>query len=326
MEREELRSRIFGVPASEFDELALHVFRYQYERNPVYQSFCSRLNKSPDNVNRITDIPFLPVELFKTHRIATGAFTNALVFESSGTTGSVPSRHYLPDQSLYLESFTRCFRIFFGAPSDWVMLALLPSYLDRSGSSLVYMVDQLMEQSGRSENGFYLTDHGSLYRRLLETEANGTRALLWGVSFALLDLADYRKLKLRHTLIVETGGMKGRRREIIREELHERLKDAFGVDQICSEYGMTEMLSQAYALQHGVFESPPWLRIIARELNDPLDAGVKSGAANIIDLANLDSCSFLATADLVRIHSDHRFEVLGRADNEDIRGCNLMID
>lgn len=326
MEREELRRKIFGVPASEFDELALRVFRFQYEQNAVYKRFCSRLNKSPDNVSGITGIPFLPVELFKTHRVVAGAYPHALVFESSGTTGSVPSRHYLPDPSLYQESFTRSFRIFFGAPSDWVMLALLPSYLGRSGSSLVYMVDQLMQQSGRSENGFYLSDHGSLYRRLQQTEASGTRALLWGVSFALLDFAEYSKLKLRHTVIVETGGMKGRRREIIREELHERLKDAFGVDQICSEYGMTEMLSQAYALQHGVFESPPWLRIMARELNDPLEAGVRSGAANIIDLANLDSCSFLATADLVKIHGDHRFEVLGRTDNEDIRGCNLMVD
>ncbi len=325
---ESLEKRIFSVSGSQdFENLALDVFHFQYQNCTVYQKFCDALDVDANTVQTLIDIPFLPVELFKKHRIVSFSGKEEVVFSSSGTTGSIPSKHYVYDLKLYEKSFLESFRLFYGYPADYCVLALLPAYLERKGSSLVYMVDRLIRASGHPLSGFYLDELIKLSANLEALMADRQKVLLLGVSFALLDLAEQYPMALSGTIIMETGGMKGRRREMIREELHDTLCTAFGQKTIHSEYGMTELLSQAYSNGDGLFATPPWMRVLIRESNDPLaylEAG-RAGGINIVDLANLYSCSFIATQDLGRLNHDGTFEVLGRFDNSDVRGCNLMI-
>lgn len=326
MDRKHLARSIFEVETKTFDDLALEVFRYQYENNAVYREFCNLLSKKTAAVQSIEDIPFLPIELFKTHRVVSGNAPVQKVFRSSGTTGSINSSHHVSDLTCYEESFTRCFKRFFGAADKYCLLALLPSYLERNDASLVYMIEHLISQTKHPYSGFFLYNQEDLKNTLTRLDAMDQPVLLIGVTFALLDFAEKYPLQLNHALIMETGGMKGRRREMIREELHQRLKDGFGTDKIYSEYGMTELLSQAYYLEDKKFHPPPWMRVRIRDVNDPLQPAEdgSTGAINIIDLANLDSCSFIATADLGKAYPDGTFDVTGRMDQGDIRGCNLM--
>ncbi len=309
--------------------MALQIFRYQYQHNDVYQKYCNFLNKSPQNVGKITQIPFLPVEFFKTQRVYAAQSAPEIVFTSSGTTGLQTSKHPVADIQLYEQSFIRSFERFFGKVNNYCILALLPAYLERQGSSLIYMVENLIRLSSHPKSGFYLYNHNELIDTLQTLEAQQTPVILFGVSFALLDLAEKfpRNFKLKHTTVIETGGMKGRRKEMIRTELHEILKQAFGVEYIASEYGMTELLSQAYMTADNHFTAPPWMKIFIRDVNDPftfLPDG-KTGGINIIDLANIYSCSFIETKDLGKKLSSNTFDVLGRFDNSDIRGCNLLV-
>ncbi|MEZ4809521.1 MAG: acyl transferase [Allomuricauda sp.] len=319
--------RIFSISnPREFERLALEVFQFQYTHNPQYKTFCELLGKPPSKIRHTSDIPFLPIEFFKTHKVATSQQPPEVIFESSGTTKSAISRHYVPDLGLYRQSFLKGFAEFYGPVETYCVLALLPSYLEREGSSLVYMVNEFITRSQHPESGFYLYDLEALKQQLIHLENQQTKTLLIGVSFALLDLAEQFPLPLKHTVIMETGGMKGRRKELIRKELHSVLKTAFGVPKIHSEYGMTELLSQAYSQGDGLFKTPPWMKIMVRDTEDPLtlqNHGV-TGGINVIDLANVYSCSFIATQDLGRAYPNETFEVLGRFDHSDIRGCNLM--
>lgn len=327
----EWNHNIFNVSARDLDALALEIFRFQYGHNSIYKSYVDALRINPANITQMQDIPFLPIRFFKSHRVITGEFGPVASFESSGTTGSINSKHYIKDLSIYRESFTKGFELFYGPANDWCIIGLLPSYLERSNSSLVVMVDELVKQSGHPQSGFYLNEYDKLVNVLQALEAKGQPALLIGVSFALLDLAAMHPIPLRHTVIMETGGMKGRRKEMIRHEMHDLLKRSFQVPAIHSEYGMTELLSQAYSKGNGIFQCPPWMKVVLREEEDPLTIkevkGVKpvSGVINVIDLANIHSCSFIATDDAGRLYADGRFEVLGRIDNSDIRGCSLMV-
>lgn len=325
---ESLVQRIFSASESQdFENLALDVFHFQYQNCTVYQKFCDALDLDVNAVQALNNIPFLPVELFKKHQVVSFNGDPEIVFSSSGTTGSIRSTHYVYDLKLYEKSFLKSFRLFYGDPSDYCILALLPAYLEREGSSLVYMADQLIKASGHPLGGFHLNDLGVLNEKLKMLMDVDQKILLIGVSFALLDLAEQYPMPLKNTIVMETGGMKGRRREMIRHELHQQLCDAFGQTVIHSEYGMTELLSQAYSKGDGLFTAPPWMRVLIRESNDPL-AFVNdgcTGGVNIVDLANIYSCSFIATQDLGKINPDGSFEVLGRFDNSDVRGCNLMI-
>lgn len=333
--RDELRRQIFKVAESDFEKLAMEIFQYQFAENDVYRRYCELIGRTRERVKKMVEIPFLPVEFFRTHQIKTSRFNPREIFSSSGTTGSAPSRHYVMDPGLYEESFQRAFEIFFGRSDEYAMLALLPSYLERDDSSLIFMVEGLMEKGNHPANGFFLSDHAALHERLKSLEEQHQKSLLIGVSFALIDFTERYPIQLKHTQVMETGGMKGRREEITREALHQILKRSFGVDSICSEYGMTELLSQAYSLGEGKFKTPPWMKVLLRDINDPgevrlvEDVGKNSnlsctGGVNIIDFANLDSCSFLATQDLMKIDQDGTFEILGRMDYSDVRGCNLM--
>lgn len=316
---------IFRTTENSFDEQALALFRFQAEGNPVYRAYIQALGVDPATVQRVTDIPFLPIRFFKTHTVATG-FKGELYFESSGTTGTVNSRHWVRDPSLYERSFMEGFRHFYGEPEDWCVLGLLPSYLERGHSSLVYMVDHLIKKSGHPAGGFYLYEHERLAQQLDFLEQEGQPTLLIGVTFGLLDFAQDRQLKLRHTVVMETGGMKGRRQEQTREEVHAELQLHLGAERVHSEYGMTELLSQGYSKGDGIFHSVPWMRLFVREEDDPLTIRARGkGALNVIDLANVHSCAFIGTDDLGHIHPDGGFEVLGRMDNSDIRGCSLLL-
>ena len=318
---------IFNIKsASQFEELALKVFRFQFENNTVYRSFCDLLYKHPADVKTILDIPFLPIQFFKSHKVISTNNEVKKIFTSSGTTGSTTSKHLVTDLKLYEESYLKGFNHFYGNIEDYVVLALLPSYLEREGSSLIYMVNDLIIKSKQPESGFYLDNLKDIAETLNQLEARGQKTLLIGVSFALLDLVEQFQFKLKHTLIMETGGMKGRRKEIIREELHHILKSGFGVSQIHSEYGMTELLSQAYSHGKGIFQCPTWMKILTRDTEDALQIQKpnKTGGINIIDLANINSCSFIATQDLGKVSDNGQFEIIGRFDNSDIRGCNLM--
>lgn len=311
----------------EFEEIALAVFRMQYMDNPVYHEFCGYLKKNLEDVHQLKDIPFLPIGFFKSKEIISKEKKIEAVFTSSGTTGSLTSQHLVSDIKVYEESFRKAFAHFYGDISEYCVLALLPSYLEREGSSLIYMVDDLIKKSHHPKSGFYLDDLKGLKDQLIQLEAKGTKTLLIGVSFALLDMAKNHPIKLQHTIIMETGGMKGRRKELIRKELHRILKSGFGVSHIHSEYGMTELLSQAYSKGNGSFETPPWMKIMIRDTEDPmtyLPTG-KTGGINVIDLANVNSCAFIATQDLGKIRSNGSFEILGRFDHSDVRGCNLMV-
>lgn len=321
------QSEIFNIKtASEFEDLALKIFKFQFENNVVYRSFCDLLYKHPADIKDISDIPFLPIQFFKTHQVITSKGEPEKIFTSSGTTGSITSKHYITDLKLYEESYLKGFHHFYGSVEDYVVLALLPSYLERDGSSLVYMVNDLIKKSNQAESGFYLNNLDDLAKTLIQLEAKKQKTLLIGVSFALLDLVEQFKLNLKHTIVMETGGMKGKRKEIIRQELHQILQTGFGVSQIHSEYGMTELLSQAYSKGNGIFMCPPWMKLLTRDPEDALTLqhAYKTGGINVIDLANINSCSFIATQDLGKVQTDGSFEIIGRFDNSDIRGCNLM--
>ena len=321
--------RIFSVSGSkDFEELALEIFRFQAVQNPVYGRYLELLGIIPDSIDSLSGLPFLPVEFFRTQVVLCGTETTELVFESSGTTGQERSRHYVMDARLYRESLIRSFRLFYGPPKDYCILALLPSYLEKTGSSLVYMAEHLIREGRHEMSGFCLDDLEGLAETLARLESAGQKSILLGVSFALLELAEKFPMPLKHTLVMETGGMKGRREEITRQELHERLSSAFSIEDIHSEYGMTELLSQAYSKKKGIFNTPPWMKILLRDPYDPMNAGYagRSGGINIIDLANFHSCSFLATQDIGKLTADGGFEVLGRFDHADLRGCNLMFE
>jgi phenylacetate-coenzyme A ligase PaaK-like adenylate-forming protein len=319
---------IFAISSKkEFEKIALKVFRHQYDNNVVYHDFCAFLNKDKHNVKSVKDIPFLPIQLFKTHEVVSSPEPVQVTFTSSGTTGMTTSRHLVTDLNYYEQSFRLAFSQFYGNIENYAVLALLPSYLEREGSSLIYMVEDLIARSNNTDSGFYLHNYDELIAKLTTLDADGQNVLLIGVTYALLDLVEKQGFKLKNTIIMETGGMKGRRREMIREELHEVLCKGFGIGEIHSEYGMTELLSQAYSLGDGIFECPPWMDILIRDTEDALtyiDYG-KTGGINVIDLANINSCSFIATQDLGKKYPNQSFEVLGRFDNSDIRGCNLMV-
>jgi phenylacetate-coenzyme A ligase PaaK-like adenylate-forming protein len=321
-----LTDKIFSVTPLTFEAVALEVFRYQYQQVEIYRLYCDSLKRNPSTVNSLADVPFLPIEFFKTHTVIAKEKTAEKVFESSGTTGQVSSKHPVADLKLYERSFEKCFELFYGDVKDYVILALLPSYLERDNSSLVYMAKNLIERSHQNASGFFLDEFEKLYD-WLDVLKNGKRkVMLLGVTFGLLDFAEQYKFDFPDLVVMETGGMKGRREELTREEVHVHLRTAFGVSHIHSEYGMTELLSQGYSKGNGVFHSPPWMRVLTRDMYDPLTLQKKNatGAVNVIDLANLYSCSFIATGDLCRTKADGSFEVIGRIDNAEIRGCNLM--
>jgi hypothetical protein len=319
---------IFTISSKkEFEKIALKVFRIQFDNNLVYQEFCKLLKKNKENVKSLIEIPFLPIQFFKSHDVLSSSKPIQTTFTSSGTTGMTTSKHLVTDVSLYEESYRNAFSEFYGNIENYCVLALLPSYLVREGSSLIHMVDDLIQSSNHKDSGFYLNNYEELIAKLLELESSGQNVILIGVTYALLDLIEIHQFQLKNTIIMETGGMKGKRKEMIREELHEILCKGFGVPVIHSEYGMTELLSQAYSLGNGIFECPNWMQILIRETEDALSyvKEGKTGGINVIDLANINSCSFIATQDLGKKYPNHSFEVLGRFDNSDIRGCNLMV-
>jgi phenylacetate-coenzyme A ligase PaaK-like adenylate-forming protein len=326
----DLRNRIFNLKSqADFLEISLEVFKYQCNNNPVYQDFIKSLGKGPCKINSPDEIPFLPVEFFRNHKIISGNLPVEIVFESSGTTGVTPGKHFVTDISYYQESFLRSFRLFYGEPEDYLITALLPSYIERGGSSLIYMADNLIKRSKNPHSGFYINEVEELILTIKKAKQKKHKIFLLGVSFALLDLAENHSSDLSGVIVMETGGMKGRRKELTRSELHSILKEKLNVASIHSEYGMTELLSQAYSKENGIFYCPPWMKILIRDPMDPLTLYFEpgnTGGINIIDLANINSCSFIATGDLGRVHGDGGFEVLGRFDNSDIRGCNLMVE
>lgn len=309
----------------EFEKMAMSIFQYQFENNPIYRQYCNSIGKT--SPSHLLEIPFLPISLFKEHKISC-ASSHETVFYSSATTSSIPSKHYVHQLDFYYKSFLKAFEIFYGMPEDWTILALLPSYLERSGSSLINMVEELIKLSRKEESGFFLYEHDQM-RKILKTNIQeNKKTLLIGVSFALLDFVENFQLEKNDSLcVMETGGMKGRKKEMIREELHQLLKQGFGTSNIHSEYGMTELLSQAYSIKDGKFNSPSWMKILIREQDDPFSyAGFgKTGGINVIDFANFHSCSFISTQDLGKAHENGSFEVLGRFDSSEVRGCNLMV-
>jgi phenylacetate-coenzyme A ligase PaaK-like adenylate-forming protein len=311
----------------DFNDAALRIFYHQSSRNPIYSKYLEFLGVTPETISEWRKIPFLPIEAFRHHRVYTGDGIEQLLFGSSGTTGEMRSRHYVKDPEIYRWSFLESFRLFLGEPGEFIVAALLPSYEERSDSSLIYMMQEIIKLSGNKLSGFYSESRDNVQGMLHKFDNSGRKVLLLGVSFALLDLAAKGPFRLRNTIVAETGGMKGRREEITREELHTTLCRAFGVERIYSEYGMTELLSQAWSLGQGLFSCPPWMRVFIREMDDPLAPASqgKTGGINIVDLANINSCSFIATQDIGKVHGDGTFEVLGRFDHSDIRGCNLMM-
>ena len=312
---------------SDFEMLAMQTFFFQYENNSVYRSYCDLINSSKADVSSIEQIPFLPIQFFKTHKVKSFKGAEEITFNSSGTTGKQTSTHFIKSLKDYENSFNYTFRSFYGDPKEVTILALLPSYLERKGSSLIYMTEHLIKQSQSPYSGFYLNDYEKLKNVIEKLEATQQPTILIGVSFALLELIEQFNFDLNHTLVMETGGMKGRRKELIREDLHQQLCKGFGVEQIHSEYGMTELLSQAYSMGHGVFSCPAWMRVSLREIADPFKSVENGGIGNInvIDLANRFSCAFIATQDIGKIHNENQFEILGRADYSDVRGCNLLV-
>lgn len=317
---------IFNGLLPDFDTRALELFKHQYQENSLYRNFGKQLRKSPESVRELNQIPFLPVSFFKTKEVKTGDFVPEIIFESSGTTGTDTAKHFIKQSDLYRESFVNGFERFYGEIRDYCILGLLPGYLERTGSSLIWMVNEMIRISGHEESGFYLYDFEKLYEVLQKLEKNKQRTVLIGVSFALLDFAEKYSMNLSNTIVMETGGMKGRREEITRFELHNFLKQKLGVVHVHSEYGMTELLSQAYSSGGGKYKSVPWMKVLVRDEDDPLSVHqTGEGLLNIIDLANLDSCAFIATDDVIRLSEDGSFEVLGRMDNSDVRGCSLLV-
>jgi phenylacetate-coenzyme A ligase PaaK-like adenylate-forming protein len=337
--------KIFNVVPAGFDALAMQIFSFQYENNPLYKAYADMLDRNPSNVKAIPEIPFLPISFFKTHEVKTTQFEPQAVFESSGTTGSANSHHLVREIDIYRQGFLKSFERFYGSVTDYCVIGLLPSYLERKNSSLIFMVDELIRLSPHPQSGFYLNEFEKLYDTLKALEEDKQKTLLIGVSFAILDFAERYFLPLKWTTIMETGGMKGRREEMIRPELHQQLQAKFQTEAIHSEYGMTELLSQAYSRSEGIFHCPAWMRVTLRDEEDPMQVHSreslvgsdsllsgsdhrlrnKRGIINVIDLANIYSCSFIATDDAGKLYADGSFEVLGRIDNSDIRGCSLMV-
>ena len=328
----DLEKRIFAASKDNFKLLAIELFNYQYQHNPVYRQYCDLLKTDTRSVDALHKIPFLPISFFKTHAVTTTEFEPETIFESSGTTHTGNSKHLVKDISLYRRTFSACFEKFYGPVSNKCILGLLPSYLERKHSSLVWMVDELIRTSNNALSGFYLDDHEKLHRSILHNEILKQPTLLIGVTYALLDFAEKFPMQLRHTIIMETGGMKGRREEMTRQEVHAILQKQLGISLVHSEYGMTELLSQAYSKGDGIFHCPAWMKVLGRDEDDPLNIPEVNeennrplnGIINIIDLANIYSCSFIATEDAGRFYSNGSFEVLGRVDNSDVRGCSLM--
>src|SRR5689334_8696104 len=339
-------NNIFNVNEGNFQDLALEIFRFQHQHNSIYRTYVDMLRFNPQKINEVRDIPFLPIQFFKTHRVLTTDFTPVHEFQSSGTTQTINSHHFVKDTELYRQSFTKTFELFYGPAGEWCIIGLLPSYLERKNSSLVFMVDDLIRQSGHERSGFYLSEYGKLHDTLKDLEEKKQKTLLIGVTFALLDFAQEYSLPLKYVTVMETGGMKGRREEMVRHELHELLRNKFHVDAIHSEYGMTELLSQAYSTADGIFYCPPWMKVFVRDEEDPLEIQSAEGSRqlklestltiddsrrstkgviNVIDLANVHSCSFIATDDAGKLYNDGGFEVIGRIDSSDIRGCSLMM-
>lgn len=315
-----------GINPQHFEPYALSVFRYQYEHNAVYHDFVNAIGRNPEAIQAMQDIPFLPISFFKTHTVTAGHFNAGVVFESSGTTGTQNSKHFVRDAELYRQSFLLAFEQFYGQPQDYVFLCLLPSYLERGNSSLVYMADELIRRSGRVESGFYLNEWEKLALQLQQLKQQGQKVMLLGVTFALLDFAEQYPMDLSGTIVMETGGMKGRREEWTREQVHHFLKTQWNIPHVHSEYGMTELLSQAYSKGNGVFEAAATLKVFVRDENDPFDIKTSgNGCLNVIDLANIHSCSFIATDDIAKLAPDGSFEVLGRSDHSALRGCSLMV-
>ncbi|PCH77619.1 MAG: acyl transferase [Flavobacteriaceae bacterium] len=311
----------------DFEREALEIFHYQSNQNQVYAQFLDFLKVDTSRIKKLKDIPFLPIQFFKSHTVLSSKSPVVQTFLSSGTTGVIPSKHHVTDIAIYEQSFRMCFQQFYGSVEDFTILALLPSYLEREGSSLIYMVDALIKDTKNKDSGFYLDDYDLISKKLHALNNAGKKVLLIGVTYALLDLIEKEKFKLTNTIIMETGGMKGRRKEMIRTELHQKLCTGFGLEVIHSEYGMTELLSQAYSNGEGLFICPNWMKVMIRDTEDPLsylDLG-KSGGINVVDLANIESCSFIATQDLGKLHKENLFEILGRFDHSDIRGCNLLV-
>ena len=312
---------------STFTEKAIKVFHFQYQHNQVYKRFADNLNCDPSLIQTLEHIPFLPISLFKNHTIISADIIPELIFTSSGTSNLGNSQHFVKEPAIYKAAFTKAFNQFYGSIQDYCIVALLPSYLERQGSSLVYMIEKMMEISDHPLNGFHLYDHQELSHKLITLEKQCQKTLLIGVTYALIEFAQEYSMPLKHTIVMETGGMKGKKKELVRSEVHQILKEAFNINHIHSEYGMTELLSQAYSKGSGIFHCPPWMKVLIREEDDPFavkkDAG--TGVLNIIDLANIYSCAFIATDDAARLYADGSFEVLGRVDNSDVRGCSLLM-
>jgi hypothetical protein len=327
--RRELTEEIFSVTDSQsFEAAALEIFRLQAAECPVYREYLKLLGTDAGTISDIFSVPFMPVSFYRDHNVFTGDGSPERVFTSSGTAGMRRSHHSVRSLALYDQSLERTFRLFYGDPSGYAIMGLLPSYLEREGSSLIYMVNRLMTLSGNSFGGFFLDEHGALMKAVDSARLSGLRVLLIGVTFALLDMAESHPADLSDAIIMETGGMKGRRREMIRDEVHEIIMEAFRVTSVHSEYGMTELLSQAYSAGEGLFRSPPWMKVLIRDSHDPMthsDAAGTAGGISVIDLANIWSCSFLATSDLGRMREGGLFEVQGRFDEADLRGCNLLV-
>ena len=310
----------------QFKQHALELFKYQYENNTVYRSYCDLINNAYSEVSEVHQIPFLPIQFFKSHTVSCVSKAPDKIFLSSKTTGQIASRHFVNDLNIYHKSFEKGFHEFYGSIKDYAILALLPSYLERENSSLVYMANHLIDQSKHPLSGFYLDEWDQLINTLQTLEKEGQKTILLGVTFALLILIEKKKLNLNNTIIMETGGMKGMRKEFVREAIHSSFKKGFGVKNIHSEYGMTELMSQAYSKKNGLYNCPPWMKVLIRSTDDPFEIiqEEKTGAINIIDLANVESCAFIATQDLGKTYNDGSFEVLGRFDTSEIRGCNLI--
>lgn len=323
-----LQSDIFSIhSSSEFETTALSIFKHQAQHCEVYKDFIRHLGVNSAEVSTLGNIPYLPITFFKSHLVKSADEEPEIIFTSSGTTGMMSSKHLVTDVRIYEQSFNLAFQQFYGAIEDTCLVALLPSYLERDGSSLIYMVDSLLQQSIHPDSGYFLHNHQDLFDKLTDLQKRGERTILIGVTYALLDFLDRFQLDFPELIIMETGGMKGKRKEMVREELHDILTAGFGVKKIHSEYGMTELLSQAYSYGEGIFNCPPWMKVLLRDPNDPLTllGNKQTGGINIIDLANVNSCSFIATQDLGKVYEDGSFEVLGRFDNADIRGCNLLV-
>lgn len=316
---------IFQVTNENFENLALSIFKLQFEQIEVYQEYCKIMGKSPDSVQSLSDIPFLPIDIFKTHHVISKSAIPELIFESSATTGQTTSKHQIIDVSIYETSFLKTFKMFYGAPDEYIFLALLPSYLERNNSSLVYMTDRLIKESKNTQSGFFMNNFEELNNQIQLSKNSEKKIFLIGVTYALLDFSEQYPQDLSNATVMETGGMKGRRKEMVRDEIHTFLKNKLKVEKVHSEYGMTELLSQAYSKGDGIFSCPPWMKVFIRDSYDPTQfSETGSGGINVIDLANINSCSFIATGDLGRKTNKDSFEVLGRLQDAEVRGCNLM--